>query len=139
MWHGTSRVPPRGILRGCAISGPRPYDRIYTFSYRLCYNRGVPLERKTLELVRVHALVRGLVQGVNFRWFTQRRAIELGLRGLVRNLPDGSVEVVAEGEREALETLLDTLRLGPSAAIIESVDAQWSAPTGEFNRFEVRH
>jgi acylphosphatase len=99
----------------------------------------VPLERKTAELVRVHALVRGLVQGVNFRWYTQRRAVELGLCGFVRNLLDGSVEVVAEGERGSLDTLLDVLRVGPSAAIIESVDAEWSSPTGEFSRFEVRY
>ena len=99
----------------------------------------MPLERKTSELVRVDALVRGLVQGVNFRWYAQRRAVELGLRGFVRNLPDGLVEVVAEGERGSLDALLEALRVGPSAAIVESVDAQWSSPTGEFSRFEVRY
>lgn len=111
----------------------------YTFQWRLCYNRHVPLERKTSEFVRARALVRGLVQGVNFRWFTQRRALELGLRGFVRNLADGSVEVVAEGQRASVETLLDTLRVGPTAAIVENVEAQWSSPTGEFSRFEVRY
>lgn len=99
----------------------------------------MPLERKASELVRARALVRGLVQGVNFRWFTQRRALDLGLRGFVRNLPDGSVEVVAEGERASVETLFDTLRVGPSAAIVESVEAKWGSPTGEFSRFEVRY
>lgn len=99
----------------------------------------MPLERKASELVRARALVRGLVQGVNFRWFTQRRALDLGLRGFVCNLPDGSVEVVAEGERASVETLLDTLRVGPSAAIVESVEAKWGSPTGEFSRFEVRY
>jgi acylphosphatase len=99
----------------------------------------VPLERKTSEFVRVRALVRGLVQGVNFRWYAQRRAAELGLCGFVRNLPDGWLEVIAEGERGSLDTLLDWMRVGPSAAIVESVDAQWSSPTGEFSRFEVRY
>lgn len=99
----------------------------------------MPLERKTSELVRVRALVRGLVQGVNFRWYTQRRAVDVGLCGFVRNLPDGLVEVVAEGERGSLDTLLDWLRVGPSAAIVESVEAQWTSPTGEFTRFEVRY
>jgi acylphosphatase len=98
----------------------------------------VTLERKTSELIRVHVLVRGLVQGVNFRWYTQRRAAELGLCGFVRNQPDGWVEVVAEGERASLDSLIDWLRVGPSAAIVESVDAQWNSPSGEFSRFEVR-
>lgn len=89
--------------------------------------------------MRVRALVRGLVQGVNFRWYTQRRAVDVGLCGFVRNLPDGLVEVVAEGERGSLDTLLDWLRVGPSAAIVESVEAQWTSPTGEFTRFEVRY
>jgi acylphosphatase len=99
----------------------------------------VPLERKTSELVRVHAVVQGLVQGVNFRWYTQRRAAELGISGFVRNLPDGSVEVVGEGNRSSLDSLLDYLRVGPSSAIVESVDTQWSSPTGEFVRFQVKH
>lgn len=111
----------------------------FLFSLRLCYNRRVPLERENSDLVRVHAVVRGLVQGVNFRWYTQRRAAELGLCGFVRNLPDGWLEVVAEGERSSLATLLDWVRVGPSAAIVESVDAKWSSPTGEFSRFEVRY
>lgn len=83
--------------------------------------------------------MRGWVQGVNFRWFTQRRAADLGLTGFVRNLPDGSVQVVAEGDRRTLESLLDLLRVGPSAATVDAVDANWSAQTGEFSRFEVRY
>ncbi len=89
--------------------------------------------------MRLHATVRGLVQGVNFRWYTQRRASELGLSGYVRNLPDGSVELVAEGNRAALESLLDFVRVGPSAAIVEDVETEWGAPSGEFKRFEVRY
>ncbi len=97
------------------------------------------LQRNLTDWARLHVHVSGLVQGVNFRWFTQRRANDLGVRGWVRNLPDGSVEVVAEGERPALEALLQTVREGPSAAVVESVDVQWSSPTGEFGRFEVRY
>ena len=99
----------------------------------------MPLESKTSESVRVDARVRGLVQGVNFRWFTQRRAAELGLTGFVRNLPDGSVQVVAEGARPRIEALLDTLQVGPSAAMVEHLATAWSAPTGEFRRFEIRY
>ncbi len=88
---------------------------------------------------RLHARVYGFVQGVNFRWYTQRRAAELGLTGYVRNVPDGSVEAVAEGPRPILESLLEFLRVGPSSAEVENVEVQWNAPTGEFHRFEVRY
>ena len=81
--------------------------------------------------------VTGMVQGVNFRWFTQHRATELGLAGWVKNCADGSVEIVAEGDQEALERLLDVARTGPPSAVVENVDAQWSAATGEFHRFEI--
>jgi acylphosphatase len=82
--------------------------------------------------------VRGLVQGVNYRWFTQRRAADLGLTGYVRNMPDGTVLAVIEGPREKIQTLLEALRLGPSSAVVENVDVEWHAPLGEFERFEVR-
>ena len=83
-------------------------------------------------------MVRGIVQGVNFRWYTQRRASDLQLTGYVRNMPDGSVEAVVEGDRADIETLVDALRVGPSAAVVESVNIAWHAPSGEFDRFEVR-
>lgn len=88
---------------------------------------------------RLAAIITGLVQGVNFRWFTQRRASELGLVGYVRNRSDGSVELVAEGPREALERLLDAARVGPASAVIENVETRWGTPTGEFYRFEIRY
>ncbi len=87
---------------------------------------------------RVTGIVTGMVQGVNFRWFTQRRASELGLVGHVRNRADGSVEFVAEGPRDALERLLDAVRIGPASAVVENVQINWDAPTGEFHRFEIR-
>ena len=69
------------------------------------------MKRQTVE-ARLHASVRGLVQGVSFRYYTLHRARELGLRGYVRNLWDGSVEVVAEGPRQSLEQLLTWLHQG---------------------------
>ena len=87
---------------------------------------------------RLTGIVTGIVQGVNFRWFTQHRATDLGLVGYVCNHSDGSVEFVAEGTRDALERLLDVVRVGPASAVVENVDAQWSAPTGEYHRFEIR-
>ena len=88
--------------------------------------------------VRLHGIVSGVVQGVNFRWFTQRRASEFDLTGYVCNLPDGSVEFVAEGTRAQLEKLLDAVRVGPSAAVVENVRTQWAGATGEFHRFDIR-
>jgi acylphosphatase len=67
-------------------------------------------------------LVRGRVQGVGFRWFVWREAQRLGLRGIVRNLPDGSVEVMAEGLEKALEELELALSQGPTAARVEHVE-----------------
>ena len=87
---------------------------------------------------RVTAIVTGLVQGVNFRWFTQRRASELGLVGFVRNRSDSSVEFVAEGPRDALDRLLDAARMGPPSAVVENVQVEWAKSTGEFHRFEIR-
>lgn len=97
----------------------------------------MPIENSKLK-TRAHVIVRGIVQGVNYRWFTQRRAAALSLTGFVRNMPDGSVQVTVEGGRETIEQLLDALREGPSAAVVESVHVEWHASSGEFDHFEVR-
>jgi acylphosphatase len=88
---------------------------------------------------RLQATVHGRVQGVSFRFYTRRRAADLGLAGYVRNVWDGTVEVVAEGRRAGLEQLLAFLRVGPPAAVVTNVDVQWVAPTNTFDRFEVRY
>ena len=93
----------------------------------------------TQDMVRLNAVVHGLVQGVNFRYYTQRQARDLGLRGYVRNRPDGTVEVVAEGRRRAVEELFAWLQSGPPMADVQRVDATWTAPTGGWVSFEVRH
>jgi len=91
------------------------------------------------EKARLHAVVHGLVQGVNFRHFVMRHASTLGLTGYVRNvLLDGTVEVVAEGEKEKLEQLLGHLHHGPRMARVERVDAAWSEFGGDFSGFNVR-
>jgi acylphosphatase len=74
---------------------------------------------------RLHAVVHGDVQGVGFRYFVQRCAGETGLAGWVRNRPDGSVELVAEGSRAALQRLLEQVNRGPGLAEVERVDADW--------------
>jgi len=70
----------------------------------------------------IRFLVSGRVQGVGFRWFVTREATRLDLAGYVRNLPDGSVEVVAHGPVAALALLESALRHGPPAARVQSVD-----------------
>jgi acylphosphatase len=87
----------------------------------------------------LHARVYGRVQGVSFRYYTQVRAAELGVRGWVANRPDGSVEVVAEGPHAALDDLLAFLRHGPSLAEVERVDVEWPPATGAFHDFRTRY
>lgn len=91
------------------------------------------------ESARLHAFVYGVVQGVNFRYYTSRRAAELGVTGWVRNRFDGSVEVVAEGPKPKLEVLLAWLHTGPSSAYVERVEADWGEATGEFTGFRIRY
>lgn len=79
---------------------------------------------------RFTALVRGLVQGVNYRSFVQRHARDLGLAGHAENLPDGRVEVMAEGPPEALEMLLVHVRNGPTHAEVADVEVVWGEPGG---------
>ncbi len=93
----------------------------------------------TGEMVRLQAVVHGLVQGVNFRYYTQRQARRLGLRGYVRNRGDGTVEVMAEGQRQAVEELYAWLQSGPPSAEVQWVDASWMAPTGAWASFEVHY
>jgi len=88
---------------------------------------------------RVHITVAGRVQGVFFRANTQEVAQRLGLSGYVRNLPDGRVEVVAEGEEEALRKLVDWCHEGPPLARVERVEVRWENPTGEFSGFHIRY
>ena len=88
--------------------------------------------------VRVRAVVYGLVQGVGFRYFVLRAARTTGLTGFVKNLPGGSVEVVAEGPRGQLESLVRELENGPRRGLVRGVDVVWSEATGEFRDFDVR-
>jgi acylphosphatase len=87
---------------------------------------------------RLEATVSGLVQGVGFRYFVRTEANRLGVGGWVANLPDGSVTVVAEGERSALEQLAEALSVGPPGAAVRDVDLRWARPTGGFLGFGIR-
>ncbi len=89
-------------------------------------------------MARLTALVSGRVQGVGFRYWVLREAESLGLAGSAANLPDGRVEVIAEGPREACDALLSALRSSGTPGYVAQVDASWSAATGEPNAFRVR-
>jgi acylphosphatase len=84
------------------------------------------------------ARVIGRVQGVGFRFFTERVAEEVGVSGYVMNCTDGSVEVMAEGERNNLKELLWQLNQGPRGALVEKVEETWGPYTGRFSEFTVR-
>ena len=87
---------------------------------------------------RLDAVVHGRVQGVGFRVYVLRGARKLGLRGWVANEPAGRLRCVAEGPRNALESLLGELHEGPPSAWVDRVEASWAPATGEFDAFEVR-
>jgi acylphosphatase len=90
-----------------------------------------------MGLKQVHLFVRGRVQGVFFRASTQREAKRLGLTGWVKNRPDGGVEILAEGEEDALKELIGWANRGPSAARVERVDVRWRSFVGDFFDFRI--
>lgn len=87
---------------------------------------------------RVHLLISGEVQGVFFRANTRHTANELGVKGWVRNLMDGRVEIVAEGRKPALDRLIEYCRKGPEGSKVENIEIKWERPKNEFGDFEVR-
>ena len=87
--------------------------------------------------VRAEIIVNGLVQGVGFRYFVQREANKLGLKGFVKNLFTGEVLTVVEGEKAIVEEMINKLRVGPSHASVKSCKVDWQEPKNEFTDFEV--
>jgi len=93
-----------------------------------------------MEKVRAKLLIRGFVQGVFFRASTREEAKRLGVSGWVKNRRDGNVEALVEGDREAVERLIDWCRNGgPPSARVTGVEVQWDAYTGEFDHFKVSY
>ena len=86
---------------------------------------------------RVHLIVRGRVTGVYFRAATQREARRLGVTGWVKNRPDGSVELLAEGDEDQVKEIIGWAHHGPSAARVDQVDVRWRSYTGEFSDFRI--
>lgn len=90
----------------------------------------------SLASARLH--ITGMVQGVGYRDFCRRRASELNLTGWVRNLPDGSVEALVEGEKADCQTLIGKLKVGPPSARVRDVAVDWRDPSG-FSDFVITH
>jgi acylphosphatase len=92
-----------------------------------------------METLRAQVIVHGFVQGVWFRQSTKDEADRLGVAGWVRNLPDGTVEAVFEGEKKKVEEIVGWCHRGPSGAQVTRVDVTWHRPTEELHRFDIRY
>jgi acylphosphatase len=94
-----------------------------------CYNVAM--------ISRAYLLISGRVQGVCYRAFTQNQAIKLGLGGWVKNMHDGRVEAVLEGQRELIEQAILACKSGPSGSRVSDIEITWGSPQGE-EGFEIR-
>ena len=91
-----------------------------------------------LKKARVHIFISGKVQGVFFRAETLTKAEELGLFGWVKNLENGKVEVLTEGEEEKIKELIGWLKRGPVLSKVDRLDLKWQEHKGEFKNFEIK-
>jgi acylphosphatase len=92
-----------------------------------------------MENVKARVIVEGRVQGVFFRYHTQKKASELGLTGWVRNRPEGSVEAIFEGEKKKVDQIIQWCRRGPSEARVTRVHTTWENYNGEFQDFTITY
>lgn len=91
------------------------------------------------QKIRVHIFVQGMVQGIFFRAKTRQKAKVLGLTGWVKNLPDGRVEAVFEGEKEKVEQTIEWIKKGPLFSRVDDVKVDFEEYKGEFENFEIRY
>lgn len=91
-----------------------------------------------MDILRTRIRVRGIVQGVGFRAFARRYARMFGVTGYARNLNDGSVEVVGEGSRDALDPFVAAVKRGSPSGRVDAVEIVWEAATGEYSAFLIR-
>jgi len=92
-----------------------------------------------LGKARAHVLISGKVQGVFYRVNTKRMADKLGVKGWIRNLPDGRVEAVFEGDEEAVKRLISWCWIGPPGAKVTNIEVEWEEYLGEYESFRVLH
>lgn len=88
--------------------------------------------------MRAHIIVNGLVQGVGFRYFIYQKAIDLDLRGFVRNLYNGDVEIVVEGDKDKIQILIEHAKIGPRSAFVKNVKVDWEEDKNEFTDFRIK-
>ena len=86
---------------------------------------------------RIEVKIYGIVQGVGFRFYAQFRALELGIKGYVKNNPDGSVTFVGEGDEEDLKRMVEYLKKGPTGAVVQKIDIDWKESKDEFKDFRI--
>lgn len=92
-----------------------------------------------MKRVRAHIFISGRIQGIGFRLEMRYRVRKLGLYGFVKNLPDGRVEAVLEGEKEKVEKLIEWAKRGPFLAKVENLEVDWQEYQEEFNNFVIRY
>jgi acylphosphatase len=92
-----------------------------------------------MEKMSVLLVISGMVQGVFFRASTREMAVSKGLKGWVRNLPDGNVEALFEGPRDIIEDAVKWCQHGPRGASVVDVQENWGKYTGQLDRFEIRY
>jgi len=86
---------------------------------------------------RMKIVVHGVVQGVGFRYYTYRLANKLALQGYVTNRKDGTIEVVAEGDKPKLLRLVEELRIGPPGSSVQNFNLRWEDPKGDYRDFKI--
>ncbi|MBS4169047.1 acylphosphatase [Parachlamydia sp. AcF125] len=88
-------------------------------------------------MIELHAIIKGHVQGVGFRYTVQNYANQMGIFGVVRNLPDGSVELIAQGVQEILEKLLEKIREGPGVGRVDSLMIEYTEVKVPYHSFNI--
>ena len=87
----------------------------------------------------VYAKIHGNVQGVSFRQFARNKALELSVTGYVKNMPDGSVDIIGQGEEEKVKAFVEAISAGPEEAEVESLELVWGKPSSDFATFTIEH
>ena len=85
-----------------------------------------------------HVYISGFVQGVGYRAFVKKHATELGLTGWVKNLPDGRVEAMFQGEKKTIEQILELCKKGPFLSQVDSVVVEWKEDKGRLDKFQIQ-
>lgn len=101
------------------------------FILKSCFNQE--------KMERAHIFVSGIVQGVYYRYNAMKKANQFNLKGWVRNLIDGRVEIVCEGKRGDIEKFIEWCKKGPPGAYVEKMIVEFQEFQGEFDRFEIRY